>query len=430
MPSETPARKIELARVFEDLFKPARYKVLYGGRGSGKSWGVSRALILQGAQKRLRILCTRELQNSITESVHRLLSDQIESMGFSSLFTIQNNSIRGLNGTEFIFEGLKHNVDKVRSLEGVDIVWIEEADSITEDSWNVLIPTIRKAGSEIWATFNPRFPTDYIHKKFVHGTPPENSLVKCVNWQDNPWFPEELRIEKDHLKAEDPKLYEHIWEGKLLDESDAQFISLELVDSARARQLDVREFAIHPLLMGVDPARFGDDQSVITLRQGNKVHDIVAFRKLDTMELAAKVWEMARERAVGAIFVDGTGVGAGVVDRLKQLDMPVVDVVVAAAPEDPVKYANLRVELWGRMKTWLEYADLPDHEGLRQDLITPEYTFDSKMRYVLEKKDSIKKRGLPSPDYGDSLALTFAQQSYRNQITAGPVHSVSARAWS
>lgn len=194
------------------LFEPKRYKVLYGGRGGAKSWGVARALLILGAEKPLRILCAREFQNSISESVHALLSDQIKALELEGFYEIQNTTIIGKNGTALYFAGLRHNVTKIKSFEGVDIVWCEEAQTISKSSWDTLIPTIRKEGSEIWITFNPSLEADETYQRFV-AQPPSNSHVVKINWSDNPWFPKVLEQEKDDLKAKDPDAYLTVWEG-------------------------------------------------------------------------------------------------------------------------------------------------------------------------------------------------------------------------
>lgn len=194
------------------LFEPYRYKVLYGGRGGSKSWGVARALLIQASNMRLRILCAREFQNSIAESVHYLLSSQIEALGLQSLYAIQNAVIAGRNGSEFIFAGLRNNPVKIKSLEAIDRVWVEEAQTVSKTSWETLIPTIRRDGSEIWVTYNPELETDETHQRFVVD-PPSGAKVVKINWQDNPWFPEVLRREKDDLQARDPEAYDNIWEG-------------------------------------------------------------------------------------------------------------------------------------------------------------------------------------------------------------------------
>jgi phage terminase large subunit len=211
------------------LFDPprSRYRVLYGGRGGAKSWGIARALLIKAAQAPMRILCAREFQTSIRDSVHKLLVDQITAMGMMGLFEITQSSIRGLNGSEFFFVGLKNNVSNIKSFEGVDICWVEEAQSVSRLSWNVLIPTIRKEGSEIWVSFNPELEQDETYQRFVV-SPPPGAVVQKINWSDNPWFPETLRAEKDALKARDPAAYATVWEGVCRQTVDGAIFAREL----------------------------------------------------------------------------------------------------------------------------------------------------------------------------------------------------------
>jgi phage terminase large subunit len=209
------------------LFEKSRYKVLYGGRGGAKSWGVARALLIKAAKEPLRILCAREFQTSIRDSVHKLLCDQIESLGLLSFYEITQNSIRGKNGSEFSFVGLKNNVANVKSYEGVDICWVEEAQTTSRMSWNVLIPTIRKESSEIWITFNPELETDETYQRFVVNPPDDCKVVK-INWSDNPWFPETLRLEKDALKSRDPQAYNVVWEGLCRQTVDGAIFAKEM----------------------------------------------------------------------------------------------------------------------------------------------------------------------------------------------------------
>lgn len=212
---------IQIPDAFQDLFKPSRYKVYYGGRGGAKSWNVARALLVLGAQRTIRILCTREFQNSIEDSVHRLLSDQITALELDGFYTVKQREITGVNGTLFLFEGLHRNVHKIKSLEGIDVCWVEEATKVTEDSWEVLIPTIRKDGSEIWITFNPDQETDPVYERFVTNPPP-SALVKEVSYRSNPYFPETLRAEMEWDRKVDHDKYMHIWEGHCRSFSEAQ----------------------------------------------------------------------------------------------------------------------------------------------------------------------------------------------------------------
>lgn len=202
----------ELPEALGFLFEPSRYKVAYGGRGGAKSWGVARALLVKGIEKSLRVLCAREFQKSMGDSVHKLLSDQIKSMGMESFYEVQQTVIKGRNGTEFTFHGLKHNIANIKSVEGTDIAWVEEAQTVSKASWDVLIPTIRKEGSEIWVTFNPELEDDETYKRFVKN-PPASAVVRKINWDQNPWFPKVLKAEKDDLKDRDPDAYLNVWEG-------------------------------------------------------------------------------------------------------------------------------------------------------------------------------------------------------------------------
>lgn len=200
--------------VFSDLYyKKSRYKVYWGGRGSGKSWAIAEALIRLAAALPLRILCVREYQNSIKDSSHKVLSDTIARLGLSSWFTVTKDGIYSKTGAEFMFKGCFGNIDNARSLEGVDICWAEEAHRISEASWRVLIPTIRKDGSEIWISFNMDDENDATYRRFV-ATQRANAIVHLVNYDSNPYFSETLREEMEFDREYDYQLYEHIWLGK------------------------------------------------------------------------------------------------------------------------------------------------------------------------------------------------------------------------
>ena len=211
----------EMPQALAGLMKPARYKVTYGGRGAGKSFTIASWLDIYGVKRPIRVLCAREYQVSIRDSVHRLLADRIAALGLSQFYTVTQTSIIGTNGTEFIFKGLHHNAQEIKSMEGVDICWVEEASSVSAESWDVLIPTIRKPGSEIWLSFNPLSPDDATWTRFVKNPPP-GAWVQKVLYSDNPWFPAVLDEERRHLQEIDPELYQHIWLGEPRTISDAQ----------------------------------------------------------------------------------------------------------------------------------------------------------------------------------------------------------------
>lgn len=214
---------------FKPLFEKQRYKVYYGGRGGGKSWGISIALLILGAQTKIRILCTREVQNSIRDSVHKLLSDCISKFGLDSFYRITRDGIYGLNGTEFLFHGLKHSVQTIKSLEGVDICWVEEAQCISNESWEVLIPTIRKTDSEIWLSFNPNLATDPTYTRFLNEPIRKNQLTVKVSYKDNLYFSDELKKEMEYQKEIDYNDYLHIWKGHCRTSTDAQIFKNKYV---------------------------------------------------------------------------------------------------------------------------------------------------------------------------------------------------------
>ena len=216
--------KVKLPPAFKDAGKPSRYKVWYGGRGGAKSWTVARILLTKASEQPLRVLCTREFQASIQDSVHALLSDQIQQMGLDSIYEVKRDSIVGRNGSMFIFAGLRRDPKKVKSTEGIDIAWVEEADTISNESLDLLIPTIRKPDSEIWFTFNPDSPEDPVYTRFVKTERPD-AIVRKVNFDDNPWFPEVLRKEMEWDRAHDADKWLHVWQGEPRTASNAQVFS-------------------------------------------------------------------------------------------------------------------------------------------------------------------------------------------------------------
>ena len=205
---------ITLPKAFKDLREPSRYKAFYGGRGSAKSHSFATALLMRGGENPLRILCAREVQLSIKDSVKQLLDDKINQYGMAGFYESLQSEIRGKNGTVFIFAGLgKMTTDQIKSMEGIDIAWVEEAQTISDKSLEILIPTIRKQKSELWFSWNPRHQSDPIDKRFRGEVTPVNSIIKKVNFPDNPFFPKELDEEREFDQKNNPERYGHIWMG-------------------------------------------------------------------------------------------------------------------------------------------------------------------------------------------------------------------------
>lgn len=194
---------------------PVRYKVSYGGRGAGKTENYARALLMMGAADPQRILCAREYQNSIKQSVHKTIAGQIDAMKMNYLYEVENGRIfHRTIPTEFIFEGMHGNIDRIKSYAKIKKCWIEEGQSTLQDSFETLDPTIRELASQVWVSFNPILSTDYIFDHFVNKTPPDNAIVRKISFRDNPWFPDVLRKMMLQMRESDPDAYMNIWEGE------------------------------------------------------------------------------------------------------------------------------------------------------------------------------------------------------------------------
>jgi hypothetical protein len=242
---------------FADDYK--RYRYAYGGRSSGKSWTAAQGLIVRALRSKVRILCCREIQNSIKQSVKKTIESNIERLGFSKYFTSTRESIVGYNGSEFIFQGLRANVEQIKSLEDITIAYVEEAETVTKESWDVLIPTIRAEKSEIWLCFNPRDEVDYTYQYFVKN-PPDNSVSAFINYIDNPFCPQVMKDEAAALKRRNIGEYNHIWLGQCRQANEnALWKRLTMIDPYRVGSIDPTE--LDRIIVAVDPAVTSSDSS-------------------------------------------------------------------------------------------------------------------------------------------------------------------------
>lgn len=242
----------KIAEAYTELYKPHRNKIFWGGRDAAKSWAIADAVLLLGIQRPLRFLCAREIQRSIKESVHALLKQRIKTLGLVGHYDVLNTEIRGLNGTEIIYAGLWQNIENIKSIDSIDIVWVEEAATVSDESWRTLIPSIRKPGSEIWASFNPKLKTDPVYQRYVLNRPP-NAYVRKVSFRDNPWLSQESKDEMEHLRETDIDEYNHVYEGELKQFADGAIYAKQL---KQARD-DGRISAV-PITPGVPVNTFWD----------------------------------------------------------------------------------------------------------------------------------------------------------------------------
>lgn len=340
-------RRVEVPEKLLPLFQPNRYKVVYGGRGSGKSWTVARALVALAASKPIRVLCARETQKSIQESVHRLLKDQIELLGLELAFEVQETRIIGVNGSEFSFGGIRQQgVANLKSFEGVDICWVEEAQVVSKKSWDVLIPTIRKPGSEIWITFNPELDSDETYERFVVD-PPEGAWVCKVNWDANPWFPDVLNQERLDLLRRDPVAYKTVWEGECRPAVEGAIYGREMV--ALQEQGRVRNVPYDPLLKvhTVWDLGWNDETSIILVQKAAsevRIIDHVSGSHLTLMDYVKELEAKPYRWGVDYLPHDGTSrsvmTGKSPKEILEQLGRT-VSIVPKLDPEDGIQAARM-----------------------------------------------------------------------------------------
>jgi phage terminase large subunit len=240
--------QIEAARAFLPLLQPARYKGAYGGRGSGKSQFFADELVKQAIRKPgFRGLCCREVQKSLKESAKRLIETKIEAHGLGQLFDVQESQIKTPGGGLIVFAGLQdHTSESIKSYEGFDVAWVEEAQTVSDRSLNLLRPTIRAPGSELWFSWNPRRAVDAVDIMLRGEELPTNAAVIRANWNDNPWFPAELEQERQDCLRQQPDQYEHIWEGDYVTVSAGAYFARHLATARQEKR--ITQLPVNPTL--------------------------------------------------------------------------------------------------------------------------------------------------------------------------------------
>ncbi|MBQ8676859.1 MAG: PBSX family phage terminase large subunit [Alphaproteobacteria bacterium] len=408
------------------LTQKKRIKFFYGGRGGGKSYAFADSLLIKGCQKKLLIACLREVQDSIKDSVYRLLCSRIKHYRLKDYRILENKIVNRSTGSEFIFKGLRDtDAQKIKSLEGVDIAWIEEGQTISKRSWDILSPTIRKDGSEIWISMNREAPDDPLWQ-LLAAHPDERSLVVKVNYYDNPFCPEELKLQAEKCRRDSPDDYEHIWLGLPCKQGANQLIPPDIIRRAFEPKY-ISSSSSSALVIGLDVARFGDDKTVFCFRRGRSCQRFIVLEKQDVVSVADYCQNIIQDWQPARIFLDSGGVGGGVYDVLvargfRRL-LRAVNFGSRAIRED--RYVNRRAEMWDNLREWLSGSlevSLIADEDLLFELINVNKSYDAKGRLQLESKDLIKKRLGRSPDKADALALTFAEPVY----DAGPANPQAA----
>ena len=306
-----------------ELYQRFRYKVLYGGRGSGKSWAIAQALILAAVKSPIRIACFREHQKNIEQSSYQVLADWIIRLGLESYFRVLKTTIIARNGSRFIFQGMSTTTEEgIKSMENISIAWFEEAHRMTQRSWELLSKTIRAENSEIWLSFNPRFRYDPVYRTFVVRKRP-GAFVRKVNYHLNPWFPKELEEERIIDKVQEPERYAHIWLGEPDDEGQVRKVIPYAVAQACVDAWGMRPKTPAMYHVGFDVADTGADWNSTVARNGSCIQSVDSWHAGNTNISARRAHNTCNQHGAGALYYDSGGVGAGIRGYLAEFKEPI-----------------------------------------------------------------------------------------------------------
>lgn len=400
--------KVQIPIEFKPIFERWwRHAVIEGGRYSLKSHTAARLCLLRARQERVRIACLRQFQKNIGDSSYQLLIDLIKSFGFSDFSWTNDKIVNTVTGSEIIFKGLDRNVETtIKSIEGVDLAWIDEAQTITLKSIRILVPTIRKKGSQIIWTLNRLTDLDPVISYFVTDPPRKDVWHLEVDYRvakKNGWLSDEMLYEIEQSRIHHPEDYAHDYLGKALNQSEKSIISTSRVLEAMGREVS-DEGAIE---VGVDVARLGGDRTVFVKRKGLKEIDRVCYTKKRTTEVCDLLASFVNNDKDVLIKVDDTGVGGGVTDEMLERGFNIMPINFGAKASDPDKYPNLISEAWFYMQKVIDDISLSNDKELLSELSNREWKMDSKGRRGVESKDDYKKRGYRSPDQADATILCF-----------------------
>jgi phage terminase large subunit len=383
-----------------------RIKLAHGGRGAGaKSWSIASLLIQRAHRETLRIGCFREVQKSLEESSYKLMADTIARLQYPG-WNIKRESLDSPSGSHIIFRGLVdiRASNQVKGLEGYDIFWLEEAATISSESIRMLLPTLRKEGSELWATWNRESEAEAVFTDLWSAHRDDILRIELEQGKiDNPWFPDVLQVEMEADYKRNPDEALHTWGGQPRKQGFNAVLNRVDVKAAMERRVKDTE----PEELGVDVARFGDDTTQIYRRRGFKTVEHREYAKLDTQVIGNEAWEMAGQDRRKPIKVDDTGVGGGVTDRLRALGANVVPVNFGGKPSNTGKYDTAADEMWFEFEEKIHDVEIPNDPELFTQLTERLYGYDKRERRKVEPKSEYKKRQGKSPDKADALLLAF-----------------------
>lgn len=432
----------------------SRNKVLYGGRASSKSWDAAGHAIRLADNYKLKFLCVRQLQNKIEESVYSLLKIQIERFQLQHRFRVlENKIINKVTGSEFLFYGLWRHVDEIKSIESVDVLWSEESHGLTKTQWEILEPTIRKEGSEVWLLFNPGLVSDFVWRNFVIDPPP-NTVVRKINYTENPFLSKTALAVIEAHKERYPETFPHVYLGEPRSDDDTSVIKSSWVLSAVDAHKLIPDMGDGRAVLGYDVADDGDDANAIILRRGSIAVDADQWHGLEDQLLKSctKAYHAAQVAGAHIVF-DSIGVGASAGAKFNELNASNPDNKLTHAgfnaggkvlrPEaiygdTKIKnkdfFANIKAQMWWQVADRFRLthqvvqaikdgkeppkfkadelisidSGIKHLEQLKMELSIPLRDFDNNGRVKVESKKDLKKREVPSPNLADAFIMAYA----------------------
>lgn len=451
---ELDLSKPSLNPALKDFWKaPARNRVLYGGRSSSKSWDAAGFAIFLSSNYKVRFLCTRQFQNKIAESVYTLLKIQAERFGIDHEFKFTDNSIiHRETGSEFIFYGLARNIDEIKSTEGVDIGWHEECHLMTEEQWKIINPTLRREGSQHWLIFNPRFASDFVYQRFV-ANPPPNTIVRHINYNENPFLSDTIRKVIEAEKLEDEERYNHIYLGHPMTDDDRVIIKRSWIEAAIDAHIKLGFEAQGRHVIGFDVADDGDDKCANVESHGSVALWCEEWKggEDELLKSCSRTYSTARSREA-TIKYDSIGVGAGCGAKFDELNtehqirikyskfnagdkVHEPERYYSITKQEKIKnkdfFSNLKAQAWwliadrfrntyDAVKNGTKYPEdelisissaMPLLEKLKTELSTPRRDFDANGRVKVESKKDLAKREIKSPNIADAFVMAFAPET-------------------
>lgn len=424
----------------------ARNRVLHGGRASSKSWDAAGRAVYLADNAKLRILCVRQYQNKIAESVYSLLKIQIDRFGVGHRFDIQRDKIYNVGtGTEFMFYGLWRSIDEIKSLESIDILWIEEGHNLTKEQWEILEPTIRKEHSEVWLIFNPKLATDFAYRRFVLDPPPD-TIVRRINYDENPFLSQTMLNIIEAAKNGDPDDFAHIYLGEPLTDDETSVIKrswlLAAVDAHKKLGIEARGSK----RLGFDVADAGEDSCAMVEAFGPLAtwSDLWKAREDELLRSCTHVWGRAREQNAHVTY-DAIGVGAAAGAKFNELNAQHSAKIghtkffaggAVVKPDSTYAktgikngdfFANIKAQAWwlvaDRLKNTFnavhhgqQFSDdemifidgaMPNLDKLIDELSTPKRDYDNAGRVKVESKKDLDKRDVASPNLADAFIMAF-----------------------